>query len=238
MSSPWVSVRGCGASRFILTCEHASNVLPIEADEGDAAFLETHWGYDPGARQIAEAMCEALDGTLVCAEFSRLWVDPNRPIDHETWIRERAEGHTFEFNVVPDRRERYEAWQAFHRRVDEVVAECLLAGVAPVLFSVHTFVKDYPGEERPMEMGVLYDSFETAAGELIERLRRAGHVVASNEPYSGFDGLVYSVARHGAAHQIPYLEVEVRQDLVREDAAARAIGGELAEAWRAVAASL
>ena len=50
---------------------------------------------------------------------------------------------------------------------------------------------------------------------LLDALRRAsGATVAPNEPWSGMKGLIYSVARHGAVHQVPYLEIEVRDDLL------------------------
>lgn len=218
--------------------EHAGKALPFAVEESDAPWLETHWGFDPGARWVAEAMRDALDGVLVCAEFSRLFVDPNRPVGHETWIRREVEGHVLDFNRDPNLADRHALWDAYHRAVDQTVASTLLGGCRPVLFSVHSFTPIYEGEQRSMEMGVLFDGYETLASELVNRLAGRGYHVAMNEPYSGFDGLVYSVERHGRAHRCPYLEIEVRQDLLTTEAAARAIGEEVATDWRFVAEGL
>ena len=52
----------------------------------------------------------------------------------------------------------------------------------------------------------------------------------ANAPYSGKDGLIYSAARHGNAAGIPYLEIELRQDLIASERSARAIAGRVARA--------
>jgi predicted N-formylglutamate amidohydrolase len=65
-----------------------------------------------------------------------------------------------------------------------------------------------------MEVGVLYDAHEAHAHALAARLETEGFAVAHNEPYSGHAGLTYAASRHGRAHGVPYLELEVRSDLI------------------------
>ena len=79
---------------------------------------------------------------------------------------------------------------------------------------MHSFTPVLHEEAREMEIGVLFDDHADLAYELFELLADAGFLVALNAPYSGKAGLMYSPWRHGRAHGIPYLELEIRQDLV------------------------
>ena len=65
-----------------------------------------------------------------------------------------------------------------------------------------------------MEAGVLYDDHDALAETWAEAIGQAGVIVAKNEPYSGKAGLIYSAKCHGDRHGLPYLELELRQDLI------------------------
>ena len=78
-----------------------------------------------------------------------------------------------------------------------------------------------------MELGVLYDDYEPLAADLHRRLS-ADFRAALNAPYSGREGLVYSAQHHGRACGLPYLELELRQDLLADEAAIRSVGGRIA----------
>jgi len=54
--------------------------------------------------------------------------------------------------------------------------------------------------------------------------------VAENEPYSGYAGLIYATRRHGRAHGVVYLELEVRNDLIATPERARAQAKRIARA--------
>jgi predicted N-formylglutamate amidohydrolase len=73
-----------------------------------------------------------------------------------------------------------------------------------------------------MEIGVLFDEEEELAAKVRTDLASDGFHVAMNAPYSGKDGLMYSVDRHAKRHGRRALELEVRQDLaVQADVRAR-----------------
>jgi predicted N-formylglutamate amidohydrolase len=84
-----------------------------------------------------------------------------------------------------------------------------------VLLSVHSFTPIWNGRMRAMDMGVLFDKFEPIAQRLAEELTKEGFQTALNEPYSALDGLNYAVSRHGTAHGLVYLELEMNQSLIR-----------------------
>jgi predicted N-formylglutamate amidohydrolase len=86
-----------------------------------------------------------------------------------------------------------------------------------------------------MEVGVLYDAHEAHAEALARTLADEGFAVALNEPYSGYDGLIYAAKRHGTQHRTPYLELEVRSDLIETPARAEAVAERIARALAAYA---
>lgn len=212
------------SSPLVLTCEHASNLVPppLSASEADRVWLETHWGWDPGAAALTRGLVAALGATAILAEFSRLVCDPNRPPDHPTWARtelvENGQRHVVSFNAdldpVERERRRTELFEGYHGAIHSLLSRRKEAGLASALFSVHSFTPALDGTPRQMEVGVLFDREEDAAERLAQLLKERGFLVALNEPYSGRAGLMYSVDRHARAHAIPCLEIEVRQDLL------------------------
>ena len=100
------------------------------------------------------------------------------------------------------------------------------------LCSVHSFTPLYLGRTRPMEVGVLFDVHHEHAWRLEGALAEQGFESALNAPYSGLDGLIYSAQRHGRTHDLPYLELEVRQDLIDSAEKAQAIAPRLSAALR------
>ena len=81
-------------NNIVITCEHATNnlhYLESKASKEDKSFLETHWGYDPGAKDIAIDLAEKSKTLLVYPNFGRLILDPNRSIISTTLIRKFVE---------------------------------------------------------------------------------------------------------------------------------------------------
>ncbi|MEL6547556.1 MAG: N-formylglutamate amidohydrolase [Myxococcota bacterium] len=234
MQSNLVRVYGTRVERLVVLCEHAGNRLPewCELSPADAQWLDTHWGYDIGAANVARSLASAMNTTAVCAEFSRLVCDPNRPVESESWIRRTVEDDEpvrFNANVLPEDRRRREAlWRSYHERVDQVLSRS--NNTVDLVFSVHSMTSRYNGALREMELAVLYSDDGVRAKAMADSLKRSGFTLALNEPYSGFDGLIYSAERHGRAHGIPYLEVEVRNDLLTDDSRAEQIAVAIEEA--------
>ena len=50
-------------------------------------------------------------------------------------------------------------------------------------------------------------------------------VVGDNEPYSAREPPGYTVRNHAVARGLPHVAIELRQDLIADDAGARALGG-------------
>jgi predicted N-formylglutamate amidohydrolase len=85
-----------------------------------------------------------------------------------------------------------------------------------------------------MDVGVLFDPFESVAQRLKSEIASAGLIVALNEPYSARDGLMYAATRHGDEHGAVYLELELNQKLISTAADARKMGRILAGALQRI----
>ncbi len=204
---------------FVFSCEHASSstgTYPVTPQE--KKILSSHWGWDIGAAAVVDALVRQTDGIGVLANFSRLLMDVNRKPDSDTLILTEVEGLALSFNrslTEHDHHERLERLhRGFHEGLESAFATRLKRGTAH-LVSVHSFTPIWNGARRTMEIGVLFDRYPTRAEKLAESLREQGFTTALNEPYSGLGGeLMYSATRHGATQGVPYLELEIRQDLI------------------------
>ena len=83
--------------------------------------------------------------------------------------------------------------------------------------SMHSFTPVWKGRARPWEVGVLWDRDGRLAQPLMAQLARAGFAVGDNEPYSGEleNDCLY---RHGTMNGLPHVLIEIRQDLIADDA--------------------
>ena len=205
---------------LVVTCEHASNRLPdeITAQAEDLPWLETHWGWDPGAAAITRALIDHKECVGILSRFSRLVCDPNRHIAEWDWIRPEVEGYSLSFNkdLSHDERVRRRATyhEPYHAEIDACLSDRLAHGGDVLLLSIHSFTPVLGDEIRPMEMGVLFDRFDPVAHRFAHHLRENGFVTALNEPYSGKEGAIYSAGLHGCRHGVIYLELEIRQDII------------------------
>jgi predicted N-formylglutamate amidohydrolase len=77
----------------------------------------------------------------------------------------------------------------------------------------------FKGNPRAMHAAVLYNRDRRFAGLVLDSLRREpGIVVADNEPYFVTDETDYSIPHHGEARGLAHVEIEIRQDLLLEEA--------------------
>ncbi len=227
-----------GRGGLLLSCEHASNRIPdpVTLSEADQPWLDTHWAWDPGAPTVLRHLVRRCDATAVLARFSRLLCDANRSIDDPTWIVGNIEGHDLSFNRrVPaeERRRRQDHYYAPYHSALDVAANLVAERATPLLLSIHSFTPVYLGQRRSMELGILFDDHEELAEAFSSSLTEQGFSVAMNEPYSGREGRMYSATRHGSGNGLPYLELELRQDLGETEAEWARVADRVLNALRA-----
>jgi predicted N-formylglutamate amidohydrolase len=84
-----------------------------------------------------------------------------------------------------------------------------------------------------MHAAVLYNRDRRFAGLVLDILRREPNLtVADNEPYFVSDETDYTLPRHGEARGLPHVEIEIRQDLIRDEAGQVEWAARLAQALR------
>jgi predicted N-formylglutamate amidohydrolase len=233
--SPFDLIEGDRTSGLVLVADHARRELPD--DYGDlglpAPEFERHIAYDIGVETVTRELAALLGAPAVLANFSRLLIDPNRGEDDPTLIRQLYDGTVVPGNYPMHADERERRLERFYRPYHDAVA-ALVASVAqasrkaPFIFSVHSFTPTMQGFARPWHVGVLWDKDDRAPRRLIEALAADETlVVGDNEPYDGAlrgDTMFRHAIVNGFAHAL----IEIRQDLIADQAGAIAWATRLA----------
>jgi predicted N-formylglutamate amidohydrolase len=121
----------------------------------------------------------------------------------------------------------------YHARIAALLDERQAAGRPTILVSQHSMTDIYKAVRREMSAAVLYNRDRRFAGLLLDMLRREDPLrIADNQPYFVSDETDYSIPKHGEARKLPHVEIEIRQDLLLEEAGQREWGARIATALR------
>lgn len=175
-----------------------------------------HWGYDLGIAELVRGMCVELGCPAVLSRFSRLLVDPNRPVGAETMFRRVADGQPIRLNENLSEAEAQLRIDGYYRPYHDAVDAMAAAHPGSAILGMHSFTDVYEGQPREVEIGILYDRDRDFAEAWFEALSGHGYEVRYNEPWSGLEGLMYSPQLHATRHLRQVVELEIRQDLLAD----------------------
>ena len=217
-------VAGRADRGLVIICDHAANIVPAEYGTLglDPAQLVRHIAYDIGAEAVTERLPRSLGAPAVLSRFSRLLIDPNRGDDDPTLIMRLSDGAVVPGNRHLDADERQRRidrfWRPYHSAIDDAVNRCLAAGVAPAILSIHSFTESWKSVPRPWHVGILWESDRRLAVPLLEAFHNERDlIVGENQPYPGsYEG--DSCWQHGVKRGLPWAIIEIRQDLIRDEA--------------------
>jgi predicted N-formylglutamate amidohydrolase len=217
-----------GRSPFLLTCDHYGRSIPaILGDLGlPAGELTRHIAWDPGIAGVADGLSKQLDAHLIAQRYSRLVIDCNRPPQAASSIPRISEATTIPGNEGLAREaaelRRRQIFDPYHRRIAEVIDARLRDNIPTVLVSLHSFTPVYAGIARPWHIGALYHH-DTRLPPLLLKLLRAEPdlVVGDNEPYAVSDETDFTIPVHGEARGLMNTGIEIRQDLIADQAGER-----------------
>ena len=224
-----------GVAPVVLVADHASRAVPAALDglglnEGQ---FERHIAYDIGAAGVTRLLAAQLDAPAVLAGYSRLVIDVNRPPGHPQSIPEASDGTEIPGNRglgEEAQKQRVEMlFEPYHDAIHEALTRLWRRGKPPALFSIHSFTPDYGDEDRPWDVGILWNRDPRIARPLIERLGARGLNVGDNLPYSGLE-LAYTIDLHGAVAGLANCAVEINQNQVSD--------GEGIELWAGILAGV
>ena len=211
-----IHLPGANADRLLVLCDHGSDRVPPDLDLGmpQEAFGE-HIAVDLGALAVARGVADAQGAPLLHPAWSRLVIDMNRAPDDPAGVPETSDGRRIPGNVdltVAGRAQRHALHHAYHDAISARLDEAR----PDLIVSVHSFTpRLQSGGQRPWEAGLLYDEDGRAARIAIAALEADGLTVGDNEPYDG-GRFGYTMQRHAEPRGIPYLFLEIRQDLLAD----------------------
>jgi predicted N-formylglutamate amidohydrolase len=205
-----------GKGGILIVADHASARVPRDIDlRISADILTRHVAVDIGVAPLAAALCARTDCTAILGGVSRLVCDFNREEDAPGLIPQASDGIAIPGNAL-DEAGRVARVERFFRPYHAAVAAAIAGGAPALIVSLHSFtprLESSPDETRPWQIGILYNEDDRAARIAIPLLEQAGIVTGDNQPYSGRI-LNATMNRHAEAAGIPYLGIEVRQDLI------------------------
>ncbi|KRB51741.1 N-formylglutamate amidohydrolase [Rhizobium sp. Root708] len=238
---PFEILAGNHDSGMVLLGDHAMNRLPPRyGDLGlPATAFARHIAYDIGIEALTRTLSQRLGVPAVLGGFSRLLIDPNRGEDDPTLIMRISDGAIVPGNHPITAEEWNHRIEAFHRPYHNAVSETIAktanaSGRAPLVLSLHSYTPAWKGIPRPWHAAVLWDSDDRAVRPLLEQLRREpALIVGDNEPY---DGALKgdTMYRHCMVSGIPHALLEVRQDLIGDEAGVAAWADRLAPIFQSM----
>lgn len=221
---PWAPFYVIGEdrpSRWLILCDHATNVVPDWIRDVSlglpAQDMQRHIAFDIGGAALAERLADQLEAPAICANFSRLVIDPNRGEDDPTLVRRLYDetiipaNRHIEASDIEDRLDK--CYRPYHAKIADVAAR----RDDTVVISVHSFTPRLRNRAtRPWHVGLLFADDDRLSRPLMELLGAEGDlVVGENEPYPGYlkgD----TIDRHASLQGRQNTLIEVRNDLIAD----------------------
>ena len=206
--------------RWLVTCDHASNRVPPDVCGGDLGLppqdMARHIAWDIGAEGVAQALGLLLDSPVICSDFSRLVIDPNRGEDDPTLVMKLYDGTIIPGNRQVDMPEVERRLATLYRPYHDALAALAARRQDTVIVAVHSFTPCLRGRTaRPWQVGVLYSNDDDRLSRhLIARLAAEPDLcIGDNEPYAGaLPG--DAIDRHALQKGRHNTLIEVRNDLI------------------------
>ncbi len=240
----FVEYRPQGRSHFVIVVDHASARIPRRLNTLGlpAGELKRHIAWDIGALAVAMRVSEALDAPLIAQNYSRLVIDCNRDPKVATSIPLISESSEIPGNAHLSPQEietrRVEIFEPYHARIRALLDERKASGQLTILVAQHSMTDCYKGVRREMHAAILYNRDRRFAGLMLDALRREpGLQIADNQPYFVSDETDFTVPRHAEARGLPHVEIELRQDLIADEAGQAAWAARLTQALQACEAT-
>ena len=204
---------------WLIACDHARSHVPKAITSKflglPAKEMRRHIAYDVGAEGLSLALGTLLKSPVLCSNFSRLVIDPNRGEDDPTLVMKLYDGTIIPANRNVDAAEVTRRLNAYHRPYHKAYAK--LAIPARAIIAIHSFAPQLRGRPpRPWEIGILFAEDSRLAIPTIAGLQSHQDLtVGVNEPYDGHLPSD-SVDRHALRNGRLNILIEVRNDLIED----------------------
>ena len=219
-SSDPFSVHGANRrSRWLITCDHASNAVPQCIGGGSLGLpdedMQRHIAFDVGAAGVTRALADGLNAPAVLSNFSRMVIDPNRGLNDPTLLMKLYDGSVIPGNRNADAVEKARRVDAFYSPYHNAYADLAGRQNDTVIVAIHSFTPQLNGRaSRPWHIGILHAFDDRLSDELLALLRAEDDLcVGDNEPYAGHlpgDAIDRHALQMGRANTL----IELRSDLI------------------------
>ncbi|MEO6359906.1 MAG: N-formylglutamate amidohydrolase [Sphingomicrobium sp.] len=208
-------------SPFLLVGDHAGNRIPRVLNELGLSATERkrHIAWDIGIAELGVRLADRLGASFIHQIYSRLVIDCNRRPGAPDSIPAISDRTKVPGNAALAAGEAEARAAAIHAPYQEAIADELerraAQGLTTILVALHSFTPAMNGVERPWEVGLLYDAGDTrfARATLAAFAEDPQLTVGDNEPYS-MDSIDFTIPFHAYPRELPYVEIEIRQDLL------------------------
>lgn len=220
-------------SALLLLGDHAGREIPVRLGRLGlaAADLDRHIAWDIGIAGLGAQLSTLLNAPFIRQAYSRLVVDCNRRPEAKDAIPKESDGTPIPGNrdlsplaIAARLAEIYQPYQ-------DAIAAALdgRTGRRTVLVALHSFTPSMAGRDRPWRLGVLHRHDSAFSSAMLARLRAdlGEAFVGDNAPYA-MDETDNTIPLHADPRGLDYLELEVRQDLLADEAAQAAMAQWLA----------
>lgn len=205
--------------KLILTCEHATNLLPSQYQahfESEQHRLETHEGFDLGAFEVYKSLQDLADYSSHYP-WSRLLIEVNRSLHHPRLFSSISK------HLDPTEKNRLivDFYESYRHQIQQKIEDSIKAGEQVLHVSVHSFTPVLNGSIREAELGILYDPRRKAEKDWAEGFKKElkSHFgqfkIRMNYPYLGkSDGFTTSLRKKFPKHYMG-IELEINQKLLQ-----------------------
>jgi predicted N-formylglutamate amidohydrolase len=227
--------RAEGRAPVLLVCEHASSFVPASLSGLGLAPADrlSHAVWDIGAVDMAMHIADLLDAPLVHSRVSRLVYDCNRPPSAASAFPEKSETIEILGNRQLSENDKAARIREVYEPFRQLVASTLDSfATRPAMITIHTFTPTWFGSPRLTELGILHDEDDQLAEAVLAAARSQTSLRAElNQPYAAVDGVTHTLHEHAIPRGLENVMIEVRNDLVSDQAGADRIGTMLASVF-------
>jgi predicted N-formylglutamate amidohydrolase len=213
---PFEIYNGESDSPYIITVEHASNLIPIALNDMglNQQDLESHIAYDPYTKQFSLDIANELGCAVITSKYSRLVIDCNRIENSHQLIRDESDGviipanKNLSDNDIKMRMD--EIYTPYHDAI-RLVSE---KHNKPYAFiSMHSFTPQLNSDKinRPWDVGFMWDHDDELAVRFHDFFKENYPYirVGLNVPYDARIEEKGSMHIHAWPFDIPAVEVEL-----------------------------
>ena len=207
---------------WVIICDHASNFVPESIAKGNLGLnefeMQKHIAFDIGAKNLAVELGNILSAPVVCSNFSRLVIDPNRGEKDPTLIMQLYDGTIIPANKNIEKQEILRRLDLLYRPYHDEIERVIAPLENPIIVSIHSFTPQLKSKKkRPWHIGLLAANDRRFHDALLGSFRKEPQLcIGDNQPYIGKlpgDTIDKHAIRKGRLNTL----IEVRNDLITKN---------------------